>query len=643
MAEIANTTQEASMADIAGTKGLYPSIAYEAAIMSLLSDNIDTAFSNPVFQTWEDGLHAILRSEVGIIEDDVLTSHNDARVEAVERGGGYFPYPGTEFQKLDTHFQGSGGNLGVALEILAASPMARMREEGGDPFRTGITSFLVGQYSVKNFIVECALLCLEMEDDEEASFLRFITHLVLYVSTVLPEFCSELALPSEQDATTEESMVPLREQLILKYVAHLTSRRDLWPHVALYSSLLSDDNTIATFSSFLIHVHSGREREMTLKQARELFPEGFDCLILRNVVRDIISSDEIDWTREPGEAAAPIGVASAHARMMRSIHWLCFYPEHGPDALAAANMLLRKFFLMAGSNNTCDASDSDMMHNSKVFIEQIFPRELLDVARESLPTIDGCMSMSSLQNLVAEYLSIEIYLKAHTKYMQFLGAIATTSPCHKSKKLVDGTQSKHESEIADKMERNTFRQKKAGICKMIIESASRASDALMEVLTFEGGWLVDAEKSPGHDDNFDPEEAATRSDELERIRYAYVPKIVSMLHKVLNTTALWLEQIVHDTLAQFGDAAKDMILSLFGSFDASHRVNDDSSIDLLSSSKAAPGFWHKKALSLASVVANDGNCLHEAYDRADMESFLVLIAESHISLSRTISLSFIEC
>jgi hypothetical protein len=139
------------------------------------------------------------------------------------------------------------------------------------------------------------------------------------------------------------------------------------------------------------------------------------------------------------------------------------------------------------------------------------------------------------------------------------------------------------------------------------------------------------------------EEAMTRSDELKKIRSFLVPKIVCMLHEVLNHTALWLEQVVHDTLAQFGDAGKDMILALFGTFAASNRTDDDSSIDLLSSSKAAPGYWHKTALSLASIVANDDYCLHDAYDRAGMESFLVLMAESHISLSRTIALSFIEC
>ncbi|EJK57460.1 hypothetical protein THAOC_22488, partial [Thalassiosira oceanica] len=55
---------------------------------------------------------------------------------------------------------------------------------------------------------------------------------------------------------------------------------------------------------------------------------------------------------------------------------------------------------------------------------------------------------------------------------------------------------------------------------------------------------------------------------------------------------------------------------------------------LLTSSPAAPGHWHKKALSLASVVANDGNALHETFSMEEMERFLSLMAGSHVSLMR---------
>ncbi|KAL3823217.1 hypothetical protein ACHAXA_003496 [Cyclostephanos tholiformis] len=144
-------SKDAAIIEDTGTRSLYPSIAYEAAILSLLSDDVDAALNNPVFQTWEDSLHSILRAEVGIIQDDVLRTHNTARVEFIKGSGDHFPLPGTEFDSYsrdidDTHL-GNCGCLAAAMEKMDASPTARIREEGGDPFRHGMRSVLVGASS----------------------------------------------------------------------------------------------------------------------------------------------------------------------------------------------------------------------------------------------------------------------------------------------------------------------------------------------------------------------------------------------------------------------------------------------------------------------------------------------------------------
>jgi len=632
MLQIANA-DASSMADGAGRRGLYPSLAYEAAIMSLLSDDVDAALRNPVFRTWEDGVHAILRSELGIIEDDVLRSHNGARVEAFKAGGGHFPYAGTEINgpEGDDAPRGNDGDLGATLQMLEASPVERVREGGGDPFRNGMTSFLVGQNAPREYMEECAALSLEAENDDEACFLRFVTHLILYVDAVLPEFCSQLALPAGMDAAAD-GVYSLRDLLILKYVAYLSSRRDLWPHVALYTSLLSQNDVLDTYSSFLIHVHDERERQMTLRQARDLFPEGMDIRILRNVVRGMVMCDEAAWAREAGEEAAPAGVAPADARMMRSVLWLCHHPEHAPDALVCTNMLLRRFLLSA------DASNRDL-RAPKVFMEKILPKDLVDAAVERCrgeedEAVAGPISLALAQNLKAEFLSIESYLRAHTKYVQFLDAISKTSPCHQSNGS-GGARNGPESDIADRMERNAFRQKKAGLCKIVVELATRASNALSEVLTFGGGWLVDVNSNTMTDEEGDSEEAGARSEELAAIRSAYVPWAVSMLREVSDNTAVWLEQVAHDTLVQFGETSEDMLMTLFESFGETYRSSDDCpAADLLTSSRAAPGYWHKKALSLASVVANDGNSLHETFDATQMEGFLKSMAEHAYKLNR---------
>jgi hypothetical protein len=222
--------------------------------------------------------------------------------------------------------------------------------------------------------------------------------------------------------------------------------------------------------------------------------------------------------------------------------------------------------------------------------------------------------------------------------VQFLDVISKTSPCHKSgNKPAHSLQDNFESEIADKMERNAFRQRKVGLCKIIIESAQRVSDALMEVLTFGGGWLVDS-NADDLDDRTMTVEAEARAEEMKDIRSTFAPLAVAMLYDALDTTGMWMEQVVYDTQQQFGSASKDILVSLFETFDES--VNTE----LLTTSQAAPGYWHKKALSLASIVAYDGHRLHETFNDYDMDKFLGSIAESHLKLNRcSNSRTFFEC
>jgi hypothetical protein len=281
-----------------------------------------------------------------------------------------------------------------------------------------------------------------------------------------------------------------------------------------------------------------------------------------------------------------------------------------------------------------DQYSKSFMYAPKVFIDQIFPKEVFKMAGEHSQdmndTIAGCISLQMIQNLQAEYLSIKRFLEAHNSFVHFINAITKTSPCHKSEsKSVKGSGA-YENEIAQKLERNDFRKKKTGLCKIVIEYATKVSDALMEVLTFSGGWLVDHSLDQSGD--YKSEEAAARLEEMKEIRSAFVPMAIFMLHEVLNKTAMWMEQMVHDTTDQFDSASPDMLLSLFGTFDesTSRAAAGDAQDKLLTTSLAAPGYWHKKALSLASVVANDGNLLLDAVSAADVNNLMKLMAESKV-------------
>lgn len=601
-----------------GGRRLYSSLAYEAAILAVLSDNVDCAAVNPVFQSWEDGVHAILSAERGIIEENVLLDHDDARVDAV--GDGSFVYPGMEGGN-DVSPGGYGGDMAAALQKLNVWSVDKVREGSDEPFRNGMRSFLVGREALKEYIEEVAALAMEFhEEDEHSDFFRFVVHLVLYVDIVMPEFAFQLKAP---DGMANDGSFSWREELLLKYTSHLCSMRELWGYVPLYTSLLSQENILTTFSDFLVHVHTDQERKMMLTQARDFFPTGLDRYVLRNVVREMIQYDKASFIRGPGEEAPPAGITPADNRMIRAILWLCYYEDHHPDALVCANMLLRRFMLEAVSE---DHTARMYLHPSKHLIWQILPRKFSESAvtqaQEMDDTIAGYISMQMVTNLQAEFLSVKHFLQAHDVYVSFLDVVTKTSPCHRSESKSAEGASSFETEIAQKMERNAFRQKKTGLCKIVIEYATKASNALVEVLTFGGGWMFDVEE---RDDDLS-DEAKARSHEIDEIRSVFVPMAVFMLHEVLNKTAMWMEQVVYDTLDQFGDASPDMLMSLFAVFDES----EDSTTQILNTSLAAPAYWHKQALSIASIVANDDHALQRAIDECGMKKFLKLMADSQV-------------
>ncbi|EJK57669.1 hypothetical protein THAOC_22260, partial [Thalassiosira oceanica] len=197
-----------------GDRTLYPSLAYEAAILSLLADDAESSLSNPALSTWEAALHALLRSELGIIEEDVLRAHNGGRLDRLAASGGHFPFPGTETDVgAEGDVRGHDGDLGAALGRLASCPAG---EEGSDPLRNGMVSFLVGEGAVEEYIRDLAGVALETGDEDGGGLLRFAVHLAVYADSALPGCVSRMGPPdSSGDGDDGPSDVSLLELLLL--------------------------------------------------------------------------------------------------------------------------------------------------------------------------------------------------------------------------------------------------------------------------------------------------------------------------------------------------------------------------------------------------------------------------------------------
>ena len=103
------------------------------------------------------------------------------------------------------------------------------------------------------------------------------------------------------------------------------------------------------------HVHSNQDRQMLLQHAREYFPDGFDIVILRQVVRSSISKysptfsekTNVDSDRENIDQTVKKNVTEEDSSMINSIQWLWYFPEYRVDALICSNMILRKLLLQS--------------------------------------------------------------------------------------------------------------------------------------------------------------------------------------------------------------------------------------------------------------------------------------------------------
>jgi len=134
------------------------------------------------------------------------------------------------------------------------------------------------------------------------------------------------------------------------------------------------------------------------------------------------------------------------------------------------------------------------------------------------------------------------FLTAHLEYETWLQVLRQSPPPKPT--LRPGADSSERIQYKDAVLRHAKGVQR--MCAEVDAAMHRAVDALVDVLTFEGGWLVPVEEqdgSPGPDlgarveldeDQFEPEH--TRFEELRR---RCLPRVAIMLHQTLHETARW--------------------------------------------------------------------------------------------------------
>jgi hypothetical protein len=456
----------------------------EAAMYSYLANDVHSCFSNPSLRTWEHGLATILNSVLGRVQDQLLHWQNNNRRKCQP------PPAGTEWVDQETEqllatSTLSGMTESQMIQLLNSSPHESMRTTG--VYETAVAAFLIGKSAILDF---CAVETSEdFEGDEDE--LRFLTHLTLYLDSL-----HESATPIELPGLTDQ-----KNRVLYSYVQHIQTRPDLWHMMALYVSLLPEDQLIEFYPSFLVQVTQPRERESMLEQIRELCPH-VEIPVLRKVVRLALSSDIDDEAK------------------CNSIQWL-LHDQFG-EALVCANILLRDFFTNI---------EEDKMEAAMIFVEEYLPNDLLDTANGD----------DEVDQAHSEYLAFVSYLNAYRTFDEWKVVLANTTSSAPSKQRDLNYLNATELAIAkERMSKDWVRDKKTK-CEIIVEAAEKARQSLHEVLVFTGGWLAE-------DDAY----VVTTSDEKDRrrelgeIRARYLALAVNLYHQVCEDTALWMSRSLDD-------------------------------------------------------------------------------------------------
>ena len=610
----------------------------EGGIYALLADDAQTALSSPSLRGWEDGLLIYLRSKLSRYVEEVLAAHNDAR-RAV---GVRYPYRGTEHgpserEQLTATAAASNLSESDIFRALSSSPYANVREEAADPLRAAVAAIATGSDETASFITTAA-------DDASTfdhSMLRFVAHLALYLDFAAPEFLPSLGDMVVDDKTTA---LPVREYYLLRYVDRLTSEKGLWHLAALYASLLPEPMLIEVFSDFLTNVHEDGFRRKVLRQMREYFPAGLDLVVLRRTVRMIIFNQVGEEDRFGYAFLRLLGGGSRQKRAgsratkldemlsptdvckMHSVRWLCYVPEHAPDALICANSLLRQLILNVMVDNVTDGEEDDpSLHCARVFLTRFLPK---DTAKNALrhaieaEEASDAVSPEEVEDASAEFGAMEAYVDARIAVDRWQSEITTTSAEYSVRGASSGGNSVA-GLAANKMERRNFLHRKKNAGLQVINAANDAKEKLMAVLSYEGGWLVTSNPTSS-DSVIGEDEQANRINEMASLRESCLPHAVFLLHAVLDGTAEWMEVSLADAERAYGEEGEAMMIDLLRSNDG-----DAKNCPFL------PGYWYRSCLDIAVIVADDEHNLRDAFQKEGMEQFVGLMAECNVNWLRT--------
>ncbi|ETO78546.1 hypothetical protein F444_06530 [Phytophthora nicotianae P1976] len=438
---------------------------YEELIYAALSGNIQVITKSSLCESWEDHCWAYLQ---GITEqqlDEILYKLLKVKTQSSQLIVGnnvhYLRHYSSLLDKTK-YLKRYQVDLDTLFDELRGSQSELVRMQANQPHRQIQSKLVTAKFQfIVSSILDTVLFNPEddsynwdlqlnstVQADETSSlFLRFAAHFIMFANFTGEHFDEQAG------------------HMILKlYIRHLVKHRQL-QFVPVYASRLPTNGAIEIYVQMLSTVEDSLERELCIKRILEYAGMEVLSIVLQSVVERLC--EEYRLVAQDQQKGQPVSsdmpTTEIDRRRIRTIEFLCFYPQHRAEALVRANLLTRQFLL------------EGKFAAVKELVEESLPEDsigVMDLNRDSQVLCEN----DEIERAMREFLCWRAYIQACAQYDLWRNCI--NSPGAETLSLY----SEEKEYLAD-----------------LMFHVSRSAAATLEVLHFENGWLLGCSNDAAED------------------------------------------------------------------------------------------------------------------------------------------------
>lgn len=459
---------------------------YEAIVYAALSGNVAAIAQSPLCETWEDHVWAYLTAMTEHQQDDVMHKLLQVKRQSSQLVVGNSAHYLRQYAALldkTKYLKRYDGNLDALFDELKGSRVERVRAQANEPHRHIQAKLVTAQVA---YIVSHILdvLLFRVDDDSynwdlrlretihadalSPLFVRFAAHFVLFA------------------AFTGEAFDEQAGHMIVKvYIRHLVKHRQL-ALVPVYASRLPYAGAVEIYVQVLATVDDRLERELVVKRMLEYASMDVLSTVLQIAVDRMSDAYRTRALESVSKMSTMSTIDDFDTQRMRTLAYLCLYPEHRAEALHRANVLAQQF-----------VHERKFRALSTLFAAHVPDDSIAVVERHrSVQTRDA----REIDRSIRQVLGWQAYISACSAYDAWRHCVSTSASLRATSASSSALYSEEKEVVTE-----------------LMYHATRAVTSLLDVLHFEHGWMTQCMDS-------DADTAAVRA--------ACLPLLVFHLHYV---------------------------------------------------------------------------------------------------------------